>query len=177
MWFLSNKVLFTKDNLVKRKWTGCQKCCFCNKNETVDHLFLHCPFAKIIWRMIYFTYNIPPPSNVTNMFGNWLNEVKKLIRIIFKSIFRQYVGLSGLAGMILLLTNRREQFFCRLFSVQRIEYSYGGICFRRINGILWILGETGCSRSLRIAISRLLDDDILAEFKMDSFVYFSSFAG
>jgi hypothetical protein len=28
MWFLSNKVLLTKDNLIKRNWTGCQKCCF-----------------------------------------------------------------------------------------------------------------------------------------------------
>jgi hypothetical protein len=77
MWFLSNRVLLTKDNLMKRKWTGSQKCCFCNNNETVDHLFLHCPFAKIVWRMIFFTYNIPPPSNVTNMFGNWLNGVSK----------------------------------------------------------------------------------------------------
>jgi hypothetical protein len=30
MWFMSNKVLLTKDNLAKRKWKGCQKCCFCD---------------------------------------------------------------------------------------------------------------------------------------------------
>jgi hypothetical protein len=77
MWFLSNKVLLTKDNLAKRKWKGCQKCCFCDSTETVNHLFLHCPFAKIIWRMVYLTYNIPPPANVTNMFGKWLNGVRK----------------------------------------------------------------------------------------------------
>jgi hypothetical protein len=28
--------------------------------------------------MIFFTYNIPPPANITNMFGNWLNGVKKM---------------------------------------------------------------------------------------------------
>jgi hypothetical protein len=77
MWFLSNKVLLTKDNLIKRKWTGNQNCCFCDNNETIDHLFLSCPFAKLIWRMVYFAYNIPPPANITNMFGNWLNGVKK----------------------------------------------------------------------------------------------------
>jgi hypothetical protein len=77
MWFLSNKVLLTKDNLVRRKWTGSQKCCFCDSLETVEHLFITCPFAQIIWRMIYFAYNIPPPSNITNMFGNWLNGVDK----------------------------------------------------------------------------------------------------
>ena len=48
LWFLSNKVLLTKDNLAKRNWNGCQKCCFCDSNETVDHLFLSCPFAKSV---------------------------------------------------------------------------------------------------------------------------------
>jgi hypothetical protein len=28
MWFLYNKVILTKDNLVKRHWTGCAKCVF-----------------------------------------------------------------------------------------------------------------------------------------------------
>jgi hypothetical protein len=65
MWFLNNKVLLTKDNLVKRNWKSCQKCCFCNKSETVQHLFLTCPFAKIIWRMTYLTYNLPPSANIT----------------------------------------------------------------------------------------------------------------
>jgi hypothetical protein len=48
MWFLSNKVLLTEDNLAKRKWNRCQKCCFCDSAETVNHLFIDCPFAKII---------------------------------------------------------------------------------------------------------------------------------
>ena len=28
MWFLREKVLLTKDNLLKRNWNGCKKCCF-----------------------------------------------------------------------------------------------------------------------------------------------------
>jgi hypothetical protein len=40
-------------------------------------LFLACPFTKIVWRVIYFAYNIPAPSNITNMFGKWLNGVSK----------------------------------------------------------------------------------------------------
>jgi hypothetical protein len=103
MWFLSNRVLLTKDNLAKRKWTGSQKCCFCNNNETVDHLFLHCPFAKIIWRMIFFTYNIPPSSNVTNMFGNWLNGVNK------KDKFYIRIGVSAICWSI--WTSRNDIIF------------------------------------------------------------------
>jgi hypothetical protein len=94
MWFLSNKVILTKDNLAKRKWKGCTKCCFCGEQETVEHLFLSCPFAKIIWRIIHFTYSLPPPTNITNMFSNWLNGVDKT----YKSRIR--VGVSALCWSI-----------------------------------------------------------------------------
>jgi hypothetical protein len=58
MWFLHNKVLLTKDNLAKQNWNDCQKCCFCDSNETVDHLFLNSPFAKIVWRMVIYPRRI-----------------------------------------------------------------------------------------------------------------------
>jgi hypothetical protein len=29
LWYLRNGVVLTKDNLVKSKWKGCIKCCFC----------------------------------------------------------------------------------------------------------------------------------------------------
>ena len=96
-------MLLTKDNLAKRKWTGCQKCRFCNNDETVDHLFLHCPFAKIVWRMIFFTYNIPPPSNITNMFGNWLNGVNKKDKIYIR------IGVSAICWSI--WTSRNDIIF------------------------------------------------------------------
>lgn len=99
MWFLSKKVLLTKDNLAKRKWNGCQKCCFCDSAETVNHLFLSCPFAKIIWRMVYIAYNIPPPTNITNMFGNWLNGVQKIDKD------RIRIGVSALCWSIWITRN------------------------------------------------------------------------
>jgi hypothetical protein len=103
MWFLNSKVLLTKDNLAKRNWKGCTKCCFCDSIETVQHLFLSCPFAQIIWRMIYFTYNIPPPANITNMFGNWLNGVEK------KDKVRIRIGVSALCWSI--WTTRNDLIF------------------------------------------------------------------
>lgn len=94
MWFLNNKVLLIKDNLAKHNWHGCQKCCFCNGPENIHHLFLSCPFAKIVWRIIYFTFDIPPPTNITNMFGNWLNGVNKLDKD------RIRIGISALCWSI-----------------------------------------------------------------------------
>lgn len=77
MWFLNEKVPLTKYNFSKHNWHGCQKYCFCDSVETTQHLFLSCTFAKIIWRMIYFTHHITPPTSITNMFGNWLNGMER----------------------------------------------------------------------------------------------------
>jgi hypothetical protein len=33
--------------------------------------------TRVIWRVVQFTFDIPPPTNVMNMFGNWLNGVEK----------------------------------------------------------------------------------------------------
>jgi hypothetical protein len=48
MWFVHRKEILTKDNLVKRNWQGSSKYCFCDHEETVQHLFIQCPFAKIV---------------------------------------------------------------------------------------------------------------------------------
>ena len=40
LWFLERGILLTKDNLAKKNWTGSQKYCGCNSNETIEHLFL-----------------------------------------------------------------------------------------------------------------------------------------
>jgi hypothetical protein len=77
MWFLYNKVILTKDNLAKRRWNGCTDCVFCGQRETIDHLFIACHFSRLVWRVVHFTFNIPPPMNIINLFGNWLNGIDK----------------------------------------------------------------------------------------------------
>jgi hypothetical protein len=60
-----------------------KKCCFCNSEDTVEHLFLSCSFARMICGIFHLT--IPPPTNINNMFGDLLNgidaENKPRIRI------------------------------------------------------------------------------------------------
>jgi hypothetical protein len=75
MWFLNIKVLFTIDSIIKRQWKGCNKCYFCDADESVEQLFLSCSFAKIVLCTVFSTYNIPPPTNIKTMFGNWLNGI------------------------------------------------------------------------------------------------------
>jgi hypothetical protein len=38
-------------------------------------------FVQKLWRIIYMTFNITPPSNITNLFENWLNGVAKKDKI------------------------------------------------------------------------------------------------
>jgi len=65
LWFLQRGVLLTKDNLAKKNWIGSQRCCGCNSNETIKHLFLDCPYARMIWRTIFYATGLTPLSMFT----------------------------------------------------------------------------------------------------------------
>lgn len=64
LWYLKKGVLLTRDNLIKRKWKGESKCCFCNNNETIQHLFFKCHVAKFAWNAVFFAFGIQPPTSV-----------------------------------------------------------------------------------------------------------------
>jgi hypothetical protein len=76
-WYLRNGVVLTKDNLVKRQWKGCTKCCFCAKHETIQHLFFDCPMATLMWGSVGFAFGIKKPSDVQHLFGPWLRSFSK----------------------------------------------------------------------------------------------------
>ena len=78
---LNRKVLLTKDNLTKRNWNGSKKCCFFYQEETIQHLFITCPFAKMVWRIVHMALNLTPPNNITHLFGNWLGGVSKTDKV------------------------------------------------------------------------------------------------
>jgi hypothetical protein len=31
----------------------------------------------VVWHVIHLSFNLPPPKNITNIFGNWLAGVDK----------------------------------------------------------------------------------------------------
>jgi hypothetical protein len=45
-------------------------------NENIQHLSLHYPFAKTIWR-IFFATNLNQPRSISHLFGTWLNNQPK----------------------------------------------------------------------------------------------------
>jgi len=48
LWLLEQNSIFTKDNMIRRKWVGDPKCYFCTQNETANHLFFDCPVAIVV---------------------------------------------------------------------------------------------------------------------------------
>jgi hypothetical protein len=78
-WFVHKEVILTKDNLAKRRWEGCKRCCFCDQDENIKHLFLKCPLTKLLWRTIHVAFNVSPPSSINTLFGPWLDGVEPSI--------------------------------------------------------------------------------------------------
>ena len=76
MWFVHKQVILTNDNLTKRNWIGSTRCSFCDRDETIKHLFLDCPMEKILWRFVHIAFNITPPNNINTLFGTWLDGIE-----------------------------------------------------------------------------------------------------
>lgn len=72
LWYLKQGVILIKDNLVKRKWNGCTKCCFCSEEENIQHLFFECHMARWDWNAVNISFGFQPPSSMANLFGSWL---------------------------------------------------------------------------------------------------------
>ena len=99
VWYLKKGVVLTKDNLIKRNWRGSNKCCFCINKETIQHLFIECPFARLAWWTIQYAFNLSPPMSIANMFGNWLAGIPKILKS------QLLVGASALCWSIWLCRN------------------------------------------------------------------------
>jgi hypothetical protein len=77
IWLLYREVILTKDNLVKRNWHETIKCCFCDSNETIQHLFFDCGLVKFIWRVIQITFGLSILNNIKHVFGGWVQSLNE----------------------------------------------------------------------------------------------------
>jgi hypothetical protein len=74
LWYLRKGVILIKDNLAKRHWKGCIRCCFCDENESIQHLFFECPVARLLWLAISITFGVSIPTNISHLFGPWVRS-------------------------------------------------------------------------------------------------------
>jgi hypothetical protein len=142
MWFLHQKVILTKDNLVKRNWAGNETCCFCDNKESIQHLFSECPLAQLIWRIIHITFGLAPPKKVTNLFGNWLKGIPK------NDLIQIRVSICAVIWTLWNIINDsmfnklKNMISCRLFQWLPTGSVHGPISNKRSSERRWILGAT-----------------------------------
>lgn len=94
LWLLNRGFTLTKDNLARKNWKGDKKCCFCNYNETIQHLFLESHDAKELWHLVFYATRLTPPTSVSHMLGNWLSNQDRKIRSLI------LVGISAFCWAI-----------------------------------------------------------------------------
>jgi hypothetical protein len=105
--------VLTKDNLVKRHWKGCTKCCFCAEQETIQHFFFDCPMAQLTWGSVCFTFGVKKLEGVEHLFGPWLRSFSCKQRNLVLIVWRRYAGPYGSVGMIWYFKSHNISLFCR----------------------------------------------------------------
>jgi hypothetical protein len=58
-------------------------CYFCNSDEIIQHIFFDCVLAKFIWRVIHLTFDLRAPDNISDVFGDWVQNMKSNNKKIF----------------------------------------------------------------------------------------------
>lgn len=59
MWTIALRWNLTLDNLMRRGHVYVNRCCMCCVDaELVDHLFLHCLVASLLWGFIYSLFGV-----------------------------------------------------------------------------------------------------------------------
>ena len=74
MWYLKKCVVLIKNNLAKRNWNESKFCSFCNKEESIQHPFFSCAYARFMWRAIHIVFDIASTMNIEDVFNQWLKQ-------------------------------------------------------------------------------------------------------
>jgi hypothetical protein len=74
MLYLYKGVVVTKGNIAKCNWNCSKQCSFCCKEESIQHLFFDCYYARFMWGLIQITFGIRPQHNTIHLFRTWANS-------------------------------------------------------------------------------------------------------
>lgn len=78
MWLALRNSILTRDNLHRRGWNGDRQCPFCMQAGSVDHLFLRCSIARLLWNIIQCAFGFSQiPDNLPDLFNIWLASFNK----------------------------------------------------------------------------------------------------
>jgi len=72
LWRMAHDCLPTGSQLKKRHILDFDACCFCGREETVEHVFFMCQFASEIWRQVRKCFNINYKMHASANIRHWL---------------------------------------------------------------------------------------------------------
>jgi len=75
MWLVCNNAILTKDNLIKRKWVGDERCSFCCEPESISHLLFGCSMAKYVWSMVAWVLGANCRPTSLEQFWVWIRQI------------------------------------------------------------------------------------------------------
>jgi hypothetical protein len=100
LWLIWHNAIATKDNMLRRGWSGNVKCQFCNENESILHLFFSCPAAKFVWSCVARSIGAPTrPGSFTQYFW-WIPQFLPVSRNV------QIAGVAAICWAIWKMRNR-----------------------------------------------------------------------
>lgn len=70
--------------MLKRAWNGSKQCLFCALDDSIDHLFFHCPVAKYIWGVFHCALGVLKIPNSVSGLGVWVLDFHGSDRVVAK---------------------------------------------------------------------------------------------
>jgi hypothetical protein len=81
MWLVLKNCILTKDNLMRRGWTGNSQCHLCSSEENMSHLLFECTFVRFVWQMLVCAFGfVRPPESAADMLGVWIGSFPAPLR-------------------------------------------------------------------------------------------------
>jgi hypothetical protein len=93
-------------------------------SESIQHLFLDCPMAKLVWGILCLTFGIRMPSDVGNLFGPWLRNFPKKKRNLI------LVGVVAFCWAIWI--SRNDIVFHKSHSLSILQVMFRGLTGSRV---------------------------------------------
>jgi hypothetical protein len=115
------------------------------KNETIQHLFMECHFAKFIWRAVQFSFGLYPPNSISHIFDDWLLGVDKKNRKLI------LIGASAICWALWL--SRNDMIFDKSPSVSYMQVIFEATHWLRSWALLQKCDEEG--ERLKVACRNL----------------------
>lgn len=66
----------------------------------MEHLFLKCPIARLIWNIVSCVFDSKPIQNIHHLFGRWLQDFQKKIKTLWWWKLQLLFGLYGSSEML-----------------------------------------------------------------------------